>query len=69
MAKVSTESVVLSSEAASLLKDIARDGSAKTKARAEAASELEARGLIYLKKGNATLTKAGRWATKEKADV
>jgi Mn-dependent DtxR family transcriptional regulator len=68
MAKVIPESVVLTPEAASLLKDIARDGSAKTKARAKAASELEARGLIHLKKGSATLTKAGRWATKERAD-
>ena len=55
--------------ALALLSEISKAGQVKTKCRPEAA-ELVARGLIHIKKGTATLTRAGRWATREevKAD-
>lgn len=62
-----TADPILSPAARALLSDIARDGEARTKGRTKAAQELDRRGLVHLKKGTATLTRAGRWATREKA--
>ena len=55
----------LSAGARNLLDDLKRDGKAKIARRVEAATELETAGLIHLKKGTATLTRAGRRATSD----
>lgn len=58
----------LSPTALALLSEISKAGHVKTKGRAEA-DDLAARGLIHIKKGTATLTRAGRWATRDVEEV
>lgn len=58
----------LTPAALSILTEISKAGQVKTKGRPEA-DELVNRGLVHIKKGTATLTRAGRWATREEVQA